>query len=236
MSSADRSPSPVDPEVVEKLRHEMARRLRPRGLSAGSESSLTTGVPDLDLLLPGGGIPRGELTEITGPPSSGKTALLVRLLARALERGEVAVYLDTTGSFDSTSVLRAGLPLKRLLLVRPPSVAVALQVLEELLRSRGPGLLALDLAGLLLRRGLTQATLFRLVRVVREVDAAVVLLRDAVPGATSLGSAVGLRLFCRSLGCSVDPSRPGAFRMRVEVAKSRQGSVGGAVDLELDGA
>ena len=76
-----------------------------------------TGFAGLDDLL-GGGIPRGQITELAGPASSGCTSLVLSILAESTMRGEVAAYIDATDCFDPLSGEKAGIVLERLLWVR----------------------------------------------------------------------------------------------------------------------
>ena len=76
-----------------------------------------TGFATLDALL-GGGIPRGQITELVGQASSGRTSVTFAIVAEATARGEVAAYIDATDSLDPRSAQRAGIALDRLLWVR----------------------------------------------------------------------------------------------------------------------
>ena len=76
-----------------------------------------TGLADLDALL-GGGLPRGEISEIVGPASSGCTRLVLAVLAEATQAGEVAAYIDAMDCLDPRSAEQAGIALDRLLWVR----------------------------------------------------------------------------------------------------------------------
>jgi len=77
---------------------------------------LVTGIPEIDAMT--GGIPRGCLTEIYGPASSGKTTVLIATFAAATQRDEPCVLIDATDSFDPVSGSSAGLDLNKLLWVR----------------------------------------------------------------------------------------------------------------------
>src|SRR5216684_9261205 len=66
----------------------------------------------------GGGFPRGQLSEIVGPRSSGRASLLLRLLAAATARGELVALVDALDMLDVESVAAAGLDLDRLLWIR----------------------------------------------------------------------------------------------------------------------
>ena len=97
--------------------------LRRQGLGSGLPRSMTaypaapTGLADLDALI-GGGLPRGEISEITGETSSGGTSVILSLLAEATARGEVAAYIDASDCLDPLSAAAAGVDLERLLWVR----------------------------------------------------------------------------------------------------------------------
>ena len=85
-------------------------------LERPSPEMVLTGVPAIDALT--GGLPRGALTEIVGPASSGRTSLLLSLLAQATARQEACALVDASDAFDPESAVAAGIDLKRLLWVR----------------------------------------------------------------------------------------------------------------------
>ncbi|HPG24772.1 MAG: hypothetical protein H6748_11235 [Spirochaetaceae bacterium] len=113
----------------------------------GDRLRLASGVPALDARL-GGGFPTGRLCEIYGPPSSGRTALALSLLAGTLARGGLAAWIDPADAFDPTSAAEAlgasAGSLERLLWVRARTEQEALRSSERLLRSEGFGLVVLD--------------------------------------------------------------------------------------------
>jgi hypothetical protein len=82
-----------------------------------ASSVAPTGQPDLDRRL-GGGLPRGQLSELVGPRSSGRATLLLAMLAAATARGELAAVIDTLDMFDPASAAAAGVDLDRLLWIR----------------------------------------------------------------------------------------------------------------------
>jgi recombination protein RecA len=133
--------SPDVPELFE-LPANVRRGLAPRSLD---ETRLVTGEPDLDRVL-GGGLARGELTEVFGPVSSGRTSIAYRALAAATRRGEIAALVDAADRFDPRRAEAAGIVLRSLLWVRPPDARAALRSAEILLATRGFGVVVLDLA------------------------------------------------------------------------------------------
>ena len=92
--------------------------LRPGASRDEREARLaSSGWASVDAAL-GGGFPRGECSEIVGPPSSGRTAVLSALLAAAAVRGEVMALIDTLDRFDPVSAAAMGVDVSRLLWVR----------------------------------------------------------------------------------------------------------------------
>jgi hypothetical protein len=69
-----------------------------------------------------GGLPRGQLSEITGPRTSGRTSLLLQLFAATTQRGDIAAYVDTFDRLDVASAAAAGIALDRLLWVRGQAI------------------------------------------------------------------------------------------------------------------
>ncbi len=108
---------------------------------------LSTGMKHLDLLL-SGGIPRGQITEIIGPASSGKTSLLLSILSQATTRGEAVAYIDSFASLDPVFAQKAGIDLQRLLWVRGGTSFLpekTLKAADILARAGGFGVVVLDL-------------------------------------------------------------------------------------------
>lgn len=92
------------------------------------------------------GLPRGGLTEIFGPASSGRTSLLVSILAEATAREEICALVDAEDSFDPVSAAAAGVQLPRLLWIRCGHNAEhALKAADLLIQGGGFGLVAMDL-------------------------------------------------------------------------------------------
>src|SRR5438874_3276871 len=103
-----------------------------------------SGVPEIDGAT--GGLPRGCLTEIYGPASSGRTSLLLAILAAATAREEVCALVDTEDSLDPVSAAESGVRLSRLLWIRCGHHAEqALKAADLLIQGGGFGLVAMDL-------------------------------------------------------------------------------------------
>jgi hypothetical protein len=146
---------------------------------------LSTGLGSVDRLL-GGGFPRGHLSEITGPLSSGRTSLAFALSAAATRAGEVVAWIDGADALDPASAQDAGIDLDRLLWVRAPSLRDALRSAERLLTARGFALLVLDLCRAAARPAagaLAPAGWMRLARAAAASGTALVVLgRDRLVG------------------------------------------------------
>lgn len=141
-----------------------------------------------------GGLPRGQLSELAGAPSSGRTTVLLQLMAAATRRGELAALVDTCDRLDAASTLAAGVDVERLLWVRGEPGAVervvdrALKALNLVLQAGGFGVVAIDLADIpppVLKR-LPMTTWLRVQRTIEGSDTACVLVVPA-PLARSAG-------------------------------------------------
>ena len=104
---------------------------------------VSTGLGEIDEMT--GGLPRGAITELLGPASSGRTTLLLASLRAATERDEVFALVDANDSFDPASAASADVDLDQLLWVRCSDADRALKAVDLLLQSGGFGLVALDL-------------------------------------------------------------------------------------------
>src|ERR1700694_1727237 len=109
-----------------------------------SVETVLTGIPEIDSLT--GGLPRGGLTEICGPPCSGRTTVLLSALASRTAEAEVCALIDARDSFDPRSAGAAGVELQQLLWVRCRSLDQSLRAADLLIQGGGFGFIALDLS------------------------------------------------------------------------------------------
>jgi hypothetical protein len=126
-------------------------------------------------------IPRGTLTEICGPPSSGRMSLLHGALARATRRPEFCALIDAGDHFDPLCAAKAGVQLPHLLWVRcGGSAEKALKATDLIVQAGGFGVVALDLAGVPAReaRRISLASWFRLRHAVEKTPTALILLEE----------------------------------------------------------
>jgi recombination protein RecA len=204
-----------------------------------SEARLATGLAPLDQRL-GGGLPRGQMSELVGPRSSGRTTLMCAALAAATGRGELAALVDPLDAFDPESAAACGVVLDRLLWLRGEETTLgglpprekgqserlldrALKAVNLVLQAGGFDLVVLDLAEVspeAIRR-LPFATWFRLQRVVEGSRTACLLLGPA-PIARSVGGA----------SIQLAPSRQGVWNARLFLGLDVQARIVRARDPE----
>src|ERR1022692_2021359 len=162
---------------------------------------VSSGIAAMDALT--GGLPRGCLTEICGPASSGRTTLLLAALAAATRRGEFCAVVDASDALDPQSAATVGVELDRLLWVRcgenspQKCLEQLLRATDLLLESGGFGLIALDLGDLPQQaaRHIPLTTWFRFRRAVEHTSTVLLAIeRQSIAGSCSsllikLGSA-----------------------------------------------
>jgi hypothetical protein len=174
--------------------------------------SLPLGRGEIDAAL-GGGVPRGELSEIAGPRSTGRTTLMCSALAAATARGELAALVDALDRFDAESAAAAGVHLSNLLWVRGPAASAeglrggargndmlrgaverAIKAFGLVLESRVFGLAICDVADVpppVLRR-LPFTTWFRLARLIEGGATAALLVAPERLGRSARGVTIAL--------------------------------------------
>ncbi len=106
----------------------------------------------LDLALGVGGIPRGRITEIFGPESSGKTTVCQHIIAEAQRRGGVAAFIDVEHALDPGYARACGVNVDELLVSQPDTGEQALEITETLIRSGGIDVVVLDSVAALVPR------------------------------------------------------------------------------------
>ena len=105
---------------------------------------IATGALSLDLALGGAGIPKGRITELYGPESSGKTTLALHIIANAQKKGGVAAFIDAEHALDTTWAKRLGVDVSGLLVSQPDTGEQALEIAEMLIRSNSVDVIVVD--------------------------------------------------------------------------------------------
>src|SRR6058998_2183153 len=114
--------------------------------------SIPTGSIALDLALGVGGIPRGRITEIFGPESSGKTTICQHIIAEAQRKGGVAAFIDVEHALDPGYARACGVNVDELLVSQPDTGEQALEITETLIRSGGVDCVVVDSVAALVPR------------------------------------------------------------------------------------
>jgi hypothetical protein len=234
-----------------KLDRTLTTAIAPLGHPDGSTLA-SLGLSRLDDCLHGG-LPRGHLSELAGPVSSGRTTLLLQMLAAATRRGEIVALVDTCDRLDVASAVAAGVDLDRLLWIRGIAHAMpnaplgpgprtglvdravdrALKALNLVLQAGGFGVVAIDLSDLpsAVLRQIPLTTWPRVQRAIEARDTACVLVTTE-PLARSAGG-MTLSLTARSTwtGASPRSRRLQGLDVRVRIVSPRKRIDG---DIEIN--
>ena len=114
--------------------------------------AIPTGALSLDLALGVGGIPRGRITEIYGPESSGKTTICQHIVAEAQRLGGTCAYIDMEHALDPVYAARCGVDIDNLLISQPDTGEQALEIAETLVRSGAVDVVVIDSVAALVPR------------------------------------------------------------------------------------
>ncbi|HTK83542.1 MAG TPA: recombinase RecA [Patescibacteria group bacterium] len=114
--------------------------------------SVSTGSIGLDIALGIGGLPRGRITEIYGPESSGKTTLALQVIAEAQKTGGTCAIIDAEHALDPTYAKKLGVDLDNLLISQPDAGEQALEIADTLVRSGALDVLVVDSVAALVPR------------------------------------------------------------------------------------
>ncbi len=106
--------------------------------------AISTGCLSLDAAIGIGGVPRGRITEIFGPESSGKTTVCLHIIAEAQKNGGLAAFIDTEHALDVNYAQKLGVDLSSLLLSQPEFGEQALEIVETLARSNAIDVIVID--------------------------------------------------------------------------------------------
>ena len=211
---------------------------------------IPTGALNLDAAIGVGGIPRGRMTEIFGPESSGKTTLCLHVIANAQTGGGVAAFVDAEHALDIHYCRKLGVDVDNLLVSQPDTGEQALEIAEVLIRSSAVDVVVIDSVAALVPRAeiegemgdshvglqarLMSQALRKLTGAVARSNTAVVFtnqIREKIgvmfgnPETTSGGRALkfyaSLRLDIRRIGAIKDGQDLVGNRTRVKVVKNK---------------
>jgi recombination protein RecA len=247
----------VDQERVARL-HQLIRTIQGRwGQHAlrlfgqtpatGAIPVISTSFPDLDAALAIGGLPRGRITEVLAMPTSGATAIVLRAVALAQQRGDCVGYIDMHSTFDAEYAVWCGVSLETLLLVRPRQPADALNIIFALVVNHGLGVLVVDDLALLQETAHGAAALSAALRALTTPLASspcalVVLtplpfragyIRSVGLSGSALAHAAALRLHVAREAWLDDEDMPFSCRTRMTVLRSKFAAPEATADVTI---
>ncbi|MFO7260007.1 MAG: recombinase RecA [bacterium] len=114
--------------------------------------AISTGAINLDAAIGIGGIPRGRISEIFGPESSGKTTLCLHVIANAQKQGGIAAFIDAEHALDIEYARKLGVDVDNLLVSQPDTGEQALEIAEVLIRSGAVDVVVIDSVAALVPR------------------------------------------------------------------------------------
>ena len=212
--------------------------------------SIPTGAINLDAVIGIGGVPRGRISEIFGPESSGKTTLCLHVIANAQREGGIAAFIDAEHALDIQYAKKLGIDIDDLLVAQPDTGEQALEIAEVLIRSNAVDVIVIDSVAALVPRAeiegemgdshvglqarLMSQALRKLTGAVNRSHTAVIFtnqIREKIgvmfgnPETTSGGRALkfyaSLRLDIRRIGALKDGPEIIGNRTRVKVVKNK---------------
>ncbi len=157
----DSQPLPIDDArrlVLEKALGDIVKRYGEGSIMRLGEAhhmtvaAIPTGSLSLDIALGIGGIPRGRITEIFGPESSGKTTICQHIVAEAQRMGGMAAYIDMEHALDPSYAAKCGVNIDNLLISQPDTGEQALEIAETLVRSGAIDVVVVDSVAALVPR------------------------------------------------------------------------------------
>ena len=114
--------------------------------------AIPTGALSLDIALGVGGVPRGRITEVYGPESSGKTTICQHIVAEGQKLGGTCAYIDMEHALDPAYAARCGVDIESLLISQPDTGEQALEITETLVRSGAVDIIVIDSVAALVPR------------------------------------------------------------------------------------
>ncbi len=212
--------------------------------------AIPTGAFNLDAAIGVGGIPRGRVTEIFGPESSGKTTLALHAIAHAQKQGGIAAFVDAEHALDADYARKLGVDIENLLVSQPDTGEQALEITEVLVRSNAVAIVVVDSVAALvpkaeiegemgdshvgLQARLMSQALRKLAGAISKSQCSVVFINqirekigvmfgnpETQPGGRALKFYCSLRLDIRRIGGLKDGDNVVGNRCRVKVVKNK---------------
>ncbi len=212
---------------------------------------IPSGSIGLDIATGIGGIPKGRITEIFGPESSGKTTLALHIIAEAQKEGGIAAFIDAEHALDVHYARKLGVNVDDLLVSQPDTGEQALEIAEVLARSGGVDVIVIDSVAALVPRAeiegemgemqvglqarLMSQAMRKLTAAIAKTQTAVIFINqirmkigmmgygspETTPGGNALKFYSSLRLDIRRVGTIKQDGEPIGNRVRVKVVKNK---------------
>ena len=212
---------------------------------------IPSGSIGLDIATGIGGIPKGRITEIFGPESSGKTTLALHVIAEAQKEGGIAAFIDAEHALDVHYARKLGVNVDDLLVSQPDTGEQALEIAEVLARSGGVDVIVIDSVAALVPRAeiegemgemqvglqarLMSQAMRKLTAAIAKTQTAVIFINqirmkigmmgygspETTPGGNALKFYSSLRLDIRRVGTIKQDGEPIGNRVRVKVVKNK---------------
>ncbi len=212
---------------------------------------IPSGSLGLDIATGIGGIPKGRITEIFGPESSGKTTLALHVIAESQKDGGTAAFIDAEHALDVHYAQKLGVKVDDLLVSQPDTGEQALEIAEVLARSGGVDVIVVDSVAALvpqaeiegamddvqvgLQARLMSKAMRKLTAAIARTGTAVVFINqirmkigmggygnpETTPGGNALKFYASLRLDIRRIGTIKDGGEPVGNRVRVKIVKNK---------------
>ena len=211
---------------------------------------ISTGAIPLDIALGVGGVPRGRVTEIYGPESSGKTTMMLHVIAEAQKEGGVAAFIDAEHALDVGYARKLGVRTDDLLISQPDTGEQALEIVEMLLRSGAMDIIVIDSVAALVPRAeiegemgdshmglqarLMSQALRKLTGAISKTRTSLVFINqirmkigvmfgnpETTTGGNALKFYASVRMDIRRIGTLKDGDKPVGSRIRVKVVKNK---------------
>ncbi len=216
----------------------------------GDVQVISTTSLSLDAAIGVGGVPRGRITEIFGPESSGKTTLALHIVAEAQRQGGVAAYIDAEHALDPEYAALLGVNVDDLLVSQPDSGEQALEIVEALVRSNGVDVIVVDSVAALVPRAeldgemgdshvglqarLMSQALRKLTGIVASTNTCLIFINqirekigvmfgspETTTGGRALKFYASLRIDIRRIGAVKDGERTIGNRTKVKIVKNK---------------
>ncbi|MCS7086190.1 MAG: recombinase RecA [Bacteroidia bacterium] len=212
--------------------------------------AISTGSLGLDMAIGVGGVPRGRITEIYGPESSGKTTIALHVIAEAQKQGGIAAFIDAEHAFDPAYAEKLGIKFDAFYVAQPDNGEQALEIADNLIRSGAIDVVVIDSVAALVPRSelegemgdskvglqarLMSQALRKLTGTINKTQCACIFinqLREKIgvmfgnPETTTGGNALkfyaSVRLDIRRVGQIKDGTEISGNRVRVKVVKNK---------------